>query len=210
MKGLKSAPSRLSLLKMRHFLCHRRAVGEALRRKPVLSRNPRMIRGTRLSKTPLGLDKLYEDDHKTAGAIANLSRCYAYEPTPDQSNSLVRPQVARSTPQHRCTTTSSELLVDKIYYSSVRKCYPSRYNATFSRRAMTLRGDRSILIPHLQFPNITRAPCPTSVRLLRVPPFANILCMLYVCSPTSGTPRSFCPPPSMTRIWPLIATSLIV
>lgn len=46
-----------------------------------------------------GLDKLYEDDHKTAGAIASLSRRYAYKPTPDQSYALMRPQVARSTPQ---------------------------------------------------------------------------------------------------------------
>lgn len=78
---------------------------------------------------PPGLDKLYEDDHKAAGAITDLSRCYSYEPRPDQSSSLVRPQVARSALQHYYTTISSELLVDKIYLRDVCSCPPSRHNA---------------------------------------------------------------------------------
>lgn len=49
-----------------------------------------------------------------AGAIITLNRFSAGEPAPGQSNSLVRPQVARSSLQYYATA-SAGLLTNEIY-----------------------------------------------------------------------------------------------
>lgn len=158
-------------------------------------------------RIPPGLDKLYDDDHRTAGAITNLSRCCSYEPTPGQSKSLVRPQVARSTLPHYYTPISSEPHAGKIYQRTsvsglgVDTMRLSNIRPWASRRLIHSCSPSQISQHH-------------ESRYMRGFNFCVYCPLLTYCTcahvvlqpgPQGSSPRL-----SMTRIRPQIATSLMV